>query len=147
MLIHTNPDEVVDAIVADPLVVIASDGLKNHPRGAGTHARVLARYVRDQKRITLNDAIRKMSLMPAQRLEKATAEAKRLGRLQQGAQADIVVFDPQTVQDRATFRAPTEASAGVRYLVVAGTVVVDEGRIVEGVAPGRALVRTPKGRP
>jgi hypothetical protein len=147
VLIHTNPDEVVDAIIADPLVAIASDGLKDHPRGAGTHARVLARYVRDQKRITLNDAIRKMSLMPAQRLEKATPEAKRLGRLQQGAQADIVVFDPQTVQDRATFRAPTEASAGVRYLVVAGTVVVDEGRIVEGVAPGRAFVRTPKGRP
>lgn len=65
VLIHTNPDEVVEAIVADPLVAIASDGLKNHLRGAGTHARVLARYVRDQKRITMNDAIRKMSLMPA----------------------------------------------------------------------------------
>lgn len=141
VLIHTNPDEVVDAIVVNPLVAIASDGLKNHPRGAGTHARVLARYVRDQKTLTLNDAIRKMSLMPAQRLEKATTNAKRLGRLQQGAQADIVVFDPQSVQDRATFRAPTEASVGVRYLVVAGTVVVDEGRIVENVAPGRAFVR------
>ena len=147
ILIHTNPDEVVDAIIADPLVAIASDGVKDHPRGAGTYARVLARYVRDQKRITLNDAIRKMSLMPAQRLEKATPEAKRLGRLQNGAQADIVVFDPQTVQDRATFRAPTKASVGVRYLVVAGTVVVDEGHIVEGAAPGRALVRSPKGRP
>jgi len=93
VLIHTNPDEVVDAIIAAPLVAIASDGVKNHPRGAGTHARVLARYVRDQKAITLNDAIRKMSLMPAQRLEKATPDAKRIGRLQQGAQADIVVFD------------------------------------------------------
>ncbi|HEX2798981.1 MAG TPA: hypothetical protein VHQ44_04840, partial [Thermoanaerobaculia bacterium] len=64
----------------------------------------------------------------------------------QGAQADIVVFDPQSVQDRATFRAPTEASVGVRYLVVAGTVVVDEGRIVENVAPGRALVRNTDSR-
>ncbi len=146
VLIHTNPDEVVDAVIVAPLVAVASDGLKDHPRGAGTHARVLARYVRDQKTITLNDAIRKMSLMPAQRLEKATPEAKRLGRLQQGAQADIVVFDPQTVQDRATFRAPTEASTGVRYLVVAGTVVVNEGRIVEGVAPGRALVRNTDSR-
>lgn len=141
VLIHTNPDDVVDAIIADPLVSIASDGLKDHPRGAGTHARVLARYVRDQKTITLIDAIRRMSLMPAQRLEKATSEAKRLGRIQPRAQADIVVFDPQTVQDRATFRAPTEASVGVRYLVVAGTVVVNEGRVIEGVAPGRALVR------
>lgn len=146
ILIHTNPDEVVDAIIADPLVAIASDGVKNHPRGAGTHARVLARYVRDQKTITLNDAVRKMSLMPAQRLEKATPGAKRLGRLQEGAQADIVVFDPRTVQDRATFRAPGVASEGVRYLVVAGTVVVDKGRIVEGAAPGRAFVRPPTSR-
>jgi len=140
VLIHTNPDAVVDAIIAAPLVAIASDGLKDHPRGAGTHARVLARYVRDQKTITLNDAIRKMSLLPAQRLEKATPDAKRIGRLQQGAQADIVVFDPQTVQDRAGFRAPTEASVGVRYLLVAGTLVVNDGRIVEGVTPGRAFV-------
>jgi N-acyl-D-aspartate/D-glutamate deacylase len=87
-----------------------------------------------------------MSLMPAQRLEKVLPDAKRLGRLQQGAQADIVVFDPATVEDRATFRAPAEASVGVRYLIVAGTVVVDDGRIVEGAVPGRPLVRNITGR-
>jgi N-acyl-D-aspartate/D-glutamate deacylase len=141
VLIHMNPDEVVDAVLADPSVMIASDGVKDHPRGAGTHARVLARYVRDQKTLTLMDAMRKMSLMPAQRLEKALPHASRLGRLQQGAQADIVVFDPESVQDHATFRAPTQASTGVRYLVVAGTVVVDDSRIVEGAVPGRPLVR------
>ena len=141
VLLHQNPDDVVDAIVADPAVAIASDGFRDHPRGAGTRARVLARYVREQKSMTLSAAIRKMSLMPAQRLEKATRQATRLGRVQQGAQADLVVFDPQTVQDRSTFRAPTEASVGVRYLVVAGTVVVDDGQMVEGVAPGRAVVR------
>jgi N-acyl-D-aspartate/D-glutamate deacylase len=102
---------------------------------------VLARYVREQKTISLNEAIRKMSLMPAQRLETVDTDAKRIGRLRQGAQADIVVFDPQTVQDRATFRSPTETSVGVQYLIVAGTVVVNNGRIVNGVAPGRALVR------
>ena len=141
ILIHVNPEEVVKAVIADPLVTIASDGVMQHPRGAGTYSRVLARYVRDQKTITLNEAIRKMSLMPAQRLEKAAPHAKRLGRLQQGARADIVVFDPQAIQDRASFRAPTEASVGVRYLVVAGTLVVDDGHIVEGVAPGQAFVR------
>jgi N-acyl-D-aspartate/D-glutamate deacylase len=141
ILIHTNPDEVVDGVMAAPLPMIASDGLKDHPRGAGTHARVLARYVRDQKTITLNDAIRKMALMPAQRLEKSTPLARRLGRLQQGAQADIVVFDPQTIQDRATFRAPTEPSSGVKFLIVVGTVVVDDGRFVEGAKPGRPIVR------
>jgi N-acyl-D-aspartate/D-glutamate deacylase len=146
VLIHANRDEVVDAVIAHPLVTIASDGLKDHPRGAGTHARVLARYVREQKTITLSNAIRKMSLMPAQRLEKATPEAKRLGRLQRGAQADIVIFDPQMIQDHATFRVPTEASAGVRYLVVAGVVVVDEGRVIESVAPGRAVIRNTESR-
>jgi N-acyl-D-aspartate/D-glutamate deacylase len=141
VLIHMNPDELVDAVMAAPLVAVASDGLKDHPRGTGTHARVLARYVREQRTISLNEAIRKMSLMPAQRLERVNTDARRIGRLHQGAQADIVVFDPQTVQDRATFRAPTEASVGVRYLVVAGILVVNDGHIVDGVAPGRALVR------
>jgi dihydroorotase-like cyclic amidohydrolase len=141
VLIHTNPDEVVDAIMADPSVVVASDGVSEHPRGAGTFARVLARYVRDQKNLTLVDAIRKMSLLPARRLEQASPKAKRLGRIQQGAQADIVVFDPLTIQDRATFRASTEASVGVRHLLVAGTPVVHDGRFVDGAAPGRALTR------
>lgn len=142
VLIHMNPDEVVDAVIADPAVAIASDGVRDHPRGAGTHARVLARYVRDRKTISLVDAIRKMSLMPAQRLEMALPEAKRLGRLQEGAQADLVVFDPASIQDHATFRTPAEASTGVRYLVVAGTLVVEDGRIVEGALPGRPLVRS-----
>jgi N-acyl-D-aspartate/D-glutamate deacylase len=141
VLIHTNPDEVVDTVMADSAVVVASDGLRDHPRGAGTHARVLGHYVRDRRTMSLNDAIRKMSLMPARRLETTAAIARRLGRLQPGAQADIVVFDPERIQDRASFRAPTEASVGVRYLLVAGTPVVDDARFLETVAPGRALVR------
>jgi N-acyl-D-aspartate/D-glutamate deacylase len=140
VLIHLNPDEVVDAVIAHPLVMVASDGLALHPRGAGTYARVLARYVREQQRLTLMDALRKMSLMPAQRLERSTAAARRKGRLQEDADADVVVFDPQKVTDRATYRAPREPSVGVRYLLVAGTVVVDDGRVVPGAAPGRALV-------
>jgi dihydroorotase len=80
-----------------------------------------------------------MSLMPAQRLEAATAAARRKGRLQPGADADIVVFDPQRIEDRATYREAGTPSVGVRYLLVAGALVVDEGRIVDGVAPGRPL--------
>ena len=106
ILIHTNPDEVVDAVMAAPLVAVASDGLMSHPRGVGTHARVLARYVRDQKTITLNDAIRKMSLMPAQRLEKLTPDARRLGRLQEGARADIVMFDLRRFRTVRAFERP-----------------------------------------
>jgi len=145
VLVHMNSDSVVDAIMANSLVAVASDGLAQHPRGAGTHARVLARYVREQKLITLTEAIRKMSLMPALRLQKSTSVAKRLGRIQQGAMADIVVFDPTTIHDEATLRAPTKPSVGVRYLLVAGVVVIDNGHIVEGVAPGRPLTRDTRG--
>jgi N-acyl-D-aspartate/D-glutamate deacylase len=101
---------------------------------------VLSRYVRDRQSLTLPEAIRKMSLMPAQRLEALTPEAKRLGRLQAGARADIVVFDAGIIADRATFRAPTEPSAGVRYLVVDGTVVVDDGKLIDTVFPGQPLL-------
>ena len=141
ILIHTNPEEVVDAVMTDPLVAVASDGLSDHPRAAGTHARVLARYVRDRKTLTLVEAVRKMSLLPAQRLEGAAPAARRLGRLQPAARADIVVFDLETIQDRATFRAPREASVGVRHVLVAGAFVVRDGRFDDQAAPGRALLR------
>ncbi len=141
ILIHTNPDAVVDAVIASPLAMIASDGSLQHPRGAGSYSRVLSRYVRDRQSLTLPEAIRKMSLQPAQRLEALTPEAKRLGRLQVGARADIVVFDAGTVTDRSTFRAPTEPSEGVRYLLVDGTVVVDGGKFVDSVFPGQPLLR------
>jgi len=85
--------------------------------GAGTRARVLSRYVRDQKSLSLLAAIAKMSLMPAQRLQQLTPVAERLGRIQEGARADIAVFDPATVQDRATFRAAAEPSVGMRYVM------------------------------
>jgi N-acyl-D-aspartate/D-glutamate deacylase len=140
VLVFANTQEVVDQVIPNPLVMIASDGAEGHPRNAGTFSRVLAEYVRDKGTITLMDAIRKMSLMPAQMLERSTPEARHLGRLQEGADADIVVFDPATIRDRATFQKPMEPSVGVHFLVVGGVLVVDEGKIVDGVFPGRALL-------
>jgi N-acyl-D-aspartate/D-glutamate deacylase len=140
VLVHTNPDELVDAVVCHPLVMIASDGLRLHPRSAGTFSRVLARNVRAQGRLTLMDALRKMTLMPARRLETTTTAARRKGRLQEGADADVVVFDPATIADRATYKAPAVASVGVRHLLVAGTPVVEDGHLVAGAFPGRAIV-------
>ncbi len=81
-----------------------------------------------------------MTLMPAQMLERSTPVGRQKGRLQEGADADIVVFDAATISDRSTFQKPMEPSVGVHYLVVAGTVVVDDGKIVPDVFPGRALV-------
>jgi N-acyl-D-aspartate/D-glutamate deacylase len=86
------------------------------------------------------DALRKMTLMPAQLLERATPAGRMKGRLQEGRDADVVVFDPQTITDRATEETPTEPSIGVQYLVVAGTLVVHGGTIVPNVVPGRAVV-------
>ena len=135
-----NRQEVVDQVIANPLASIASDGEVGHPRNAGTYCQILARYVRNLRTVPLLDAIRKMSLMPAQRLEKATAAARRKGRLQEGADADIVVFDPATVTDRATYEHPSEHSTGMKYVLVNGVPVIDKGTLVSGVFPGKGIV-------
>jgi N-acyl-D-aspartate/D-glutamate deacylase len=140
VIIFNNKQEVVDKVIPHPLVMIASDGEQGHPRNAGTYSRVLAQYVREKGTITLMDALRKMSLMPAEMLERSTPDARRKGRLQEGADADIVVFDTATITDRSTFEKPMEPSVGVHYLLVGGTVVVNEGKIVADVFPGRALL-------
>jgi N-acyl-D-aspartate/D-glutamate deacylase len=139
VLIFMNTQERVDAVIAAPLVMIASDGEDGHPRNAGTYSRILARYVRERGNITLMDAIRKMSLMPAQRLEKATAAARRKGRLQEGADADVIAFDPNTVSDRSTYQSPREPSVGMRYVIVNGTVLIDQGKLVPDRYPGKPV--------
>jgi N-acyl-D-aspartate/D-glutamate deacylase len=139
VLIFANTQEMIDATIPHPLIMIASDGDLGHPRNAGTYSRVLAQYVREKKTLTLMEALRKMTLMPAQMLERSTPAAHRKGRLQEGADADIVVFDPQTISDRSTFEKPMEPSIGVHYLFVAGTVLIDDSKMVPEVYPGRAI--------
>ena len=140
VLVFANTQEIVDAIIPNPLIMIASDGAEGHPRNAGTYSRVLAQYVRETKTLTLMDALRKMTLMPAQMLERSTPEARRKGRVQEGADADLVVFDPQTIADRSTFEKPMEPSVGVHFLIVGGATLIDDGKMVEGVFPGKAIV-------
>jgi N-acyl-D-aspartate/D-glutamate deacylase len=140
VLVFANTQQVVDAIIPQPLVMIASDGAPGHPRNAGTYSRVLAQYVREKQTLTLMEALRKMTLMPAQMLGRSTPAARKKGRLQEGADADITIFDPKTIADRATFQHPAEPSVGVRYLLVGGTLVVDSGKVVPDVFPGQALV-------
>ena len=144
VLVFANTQDVIDALIPQPLIMIASDGAQGHPRNAGTYSRVLAQYVREKKTLTLMEALRKMTLMPAQMLERSTPAAKRKGRLQEGADADVVVFDPQTIADRSTFEAPMAPSVGVQYLLVNGTLVVEQGKLVPDVFPGEALLPTAK---
>jgi N-acyl-D-aspartate/D-glutamate deacylase len=139
VVIFSNTQEAVDHVIGHPLVMIASDGAEGHPRNAGTYSRVLAQYVREKGAITLMEALRKMSLMPAQMLESSTPAAHQKGRLQEGADADIVVFDAAKISDRSTYAKPMEPSVGVHYLLVGGTILVSEAKIVPNVFPGRAL--------
>ena len=144
VLVFANTQEMIDTTIPNPLIMIASDGAEGHPRNAGTYSRVLAQYVREKKTLPLMEALRKMTLMPAQMLERSTPEAKRKGRLQEGVDADLVVFDPQAITDRATFEKPMEPSVGVHFLLVGGTVLIDDGKMVEGVFPGEAITGTGK---
>ena len=138
-----NTEEMVRAAIAHPQVMIASDGIiengKGHPRGAGTFARVLGRYVREELALGLMDAVRKSSLMPAQRLEQFAPAMRAKGRLSAGADADIAVFDPARVIDKATFENAAQYSDGFRYVLVEGTFVVRDGKLQDGVAPGQAI--------
>lgn len=143
VVIHSIPEEVARMAVANPRVMVASDGILTdglgHPRGAGSFARVLGRYVREQKVIGLADAIRKMSLLPAERLASVSPAMRAKGRIKVGADADLVVFDADRVIDRATFEKPAQYSEGFRYVLVNGVMVVRDGRLVEGVKPGRGI--------
>lgn len=141
VILFSNTMEAVDSLFRNPLVMVASDGEKDHPRNAGTFCRILARYVRDQQTLTLMDAIRKMSLMPAQVLERSTPSARLKGRLQEGADADVVIFDPKIVKDRSTYQHPMETSVGIEYLLVGGVMLVNKGKLIEEVFPGKAILR------
>ncbi|MGW8204937.1 amidohydrolase family protein (plasmid) [Sphingomonas bisphenolicum] len=144
VIIHVIPSDIVDLAVTDPVVSIASDGVPwttsgEHPRGAGTFARVLGVYVRDRKLLDLKTAIAKMTIMPARRLEKISPQMARKGRLAVGADADITVFDPAKIKDSATFEKPMQASVGIRYVLVGGTLMARDGRVIDGQFPGQAI--------
>jgi N-acyl-D-aspartate/D-glutamate deacylase len=140
ILIFANTQQIVDELIPNPLIMIASDGAEGHPRNAGTYSRVLAQYVREQRSLSWMEALGKMTLMPAQMLERSTPDAKRKGRVQEGADADIVVFDPNTISDRSTFQKPMEPSVGVHYLLVGGRVLIDDGKMASDVFPGKAVL-------
>ncbi len=142
VIVPSNTQDNVDAAIESPLTMIASDAYlsngKGHPRTAGTYARVLGYYVREEKALDLMTALKKMTLMPAQRLEKRAPAFKDKGRLRVGADADITVFDANTIIDKATYEHPLQYSEGIRFVLVNGVPLVRDGKLVDGVFPGRA---------
>jgi N-acyl-D-aspartate/D-glutamate deacylase len=143
VVIYNIPELAARTAVGNPIVMIASDGMpitgsKVHPRGQGTFSRVLGHYVREEKALDLMTALRKMTLMPAQRLEKRAPVFKDKGRIRVGADADITVFDAGRIIDKATYDEPLQYSEGIQFVLVNGVAVLRDGQLVEGVFPGRA---------
>jgi dihydroorotase len=143
VVLHTNTEEMVRVAVTSPLTMIASDAYwengTGHPRTTGTYSKVLGRYVREAQSLSLMDAIRKMTLMPAQRLERRVAAMRTKGRLRVGADADITVFDAAQILDRSTYREPSLPPVGIQHVIVNGVPVVAKGQLIEGVVPGQAV--------
>lgn len=143
---HKMRESWVEAALKHPGIIVASDAMplssmdqRVHPRGMGTYARVLGYYVREKNVLNLSDAIRKMTYLPAKRLEKIAPLMKKKGRIQIGADADITIFDPNKIIDMATFKEPNQFSKGIIHVLVSGRVVVGHEIIVPGEYPGTAI--------
>jgi N-acyl-D-aspartate/D-glutamate deacylase len=159
MIMNHIPEQDMLAAITHPGSIIGSDGMpfidsegnmldwntpfeqaNGHPRGAGTHAKVL-RMAREREDLTLMGAIAKMSYLPARFLEDVVPDMKVRGRLRPGAIADITIFDPVTVTDKAGWDkgANSLPSTGIPFVVVNGTVVVKNARVQKDTFPGQAI--------
>jgi dihydroorotase-like cyclic amidohydrolase len=168
---ESNPDDLalLDASILHPKILIESDEMFwmfmdehnhvinyegdewplpkdtfSHPRSNGTFAKILRSYVRERKLMSMQEALRKMCLMPAQTLADFVPQMKKKGRLQNGMDADIVVFDPETISDVGTYEAPNQPAIGVQSLLVNGTLVVADGKLLLDAAPGQPIRRPVK---
>jgi N-acyl-D-amino-acid deacylase len=142
-LVHMGNEENVQAILKHPVHMVCSDGIivgeRPHPRGWGSHARFLAHYVRDLGLLTWGEGIRRMTSAPARRMGMLEH-----GLIRPGMLADLVVFDPATLKDKATYENPKQYAEGVHYVAVNGELVIEDGTPT-GATPGRSL-RNPYGR-
>ena len=143
MIVFTMSEADVQRVMKHPAVAVGTDGVNMnplhggnpHPRNYGTFPRVLGKYVREEKILSLPEAIRKMTSLPAQRLRRFD-----LGLVRPGCIADLVIFDPDTVTDRATFHRPHQYADGISYVIVNGLLVIEEGQDT-GTKAGRVLKR------
>jgi N-acyl-D-aspartate/D-glutamate deacylase len=146
---YAIPDTAVVLALRAPFVMIGSDailnpGNNNHPRASGAFSRLLAVYVREKGTLTLMEALRRMTLLPAQTLEERAPAMRRKGRLSVGADADIVIFDPARVRDRSTVEHPELTSAGISWVIVGGRIALDPRGPRRDVLAGRPVRATPR---
>ncbi len=138
-LIHESEIEMA---LRSPVGHITSDGGgldegKGHPRSVGTFARFLRLYIREKKILPLMEGLRRITLLPAQRLENGVSAMKKKGRLQEGSDADITVFDPATVRERATYEEPSLHSEGIHFVLINGKLVLEKGSVSEKGSSGK----------
>jgi hypothetical protein len=144
VIMHMMKPEWIRALLAEPEVMVASDGMPYapgaHPRSAGTFARFLGRYVRDEGVLPLLPALDKITRQPAERLAVVAPQMRRKGRVQVGADADLTIFAADRIIDTADFDGELSYSEGVEHVLVNGVFVVRDGALVDGARPGRAIV-------
>lgn len=145
---YAIPEEDVRTGLAVPWIMLGSDaipepGNNNHPRASGCFSRLLGRYVREERVLSLQDALAKMTILPARRLEGRCAALRRKGRLQIGADADITIFDPETVIDTSTVSQPASMSKGIEFVFVSGKLVKDRSKMNEELRLGDPIKSDP----
>ena len=141
---YAIPEADVVTGLQSPFTMVGSDAIlepanNNHPRAAGCFSRTLGYYARDQKALSLTDALAKMTILPAKRLEAKAPALLKKGRLQQGADADITIFDPNTIADRATVDNPAQESVGIDYVLVMGQIVKSPDGLHKELLPGQPI--------
>jgi N-acyl-D-aspartate/D-glutamate deacylase len=148
VVMYMMKDANIERAIAHPNVMIGTDGIpfvngKAHPRGAGSFSRVLGYYSREKGLLPLMDALAKMTIHPARRLETYVPAMKNKGRIAIGADADITVFDPATIVDQATFSDPMKPPIGIHHVLVNGVFVVRNGELITDARPGKPVRRQP----
>jgi N-acyl-D-amino-acid deacylase len=144
VVVHAMNEDDLDLVASHPLISVASDGTslsvegilsagRPHPRHYGTYPRFLAQFVREKKLVTLEEAVRRMTTLPASRMG-----VTRRGRIAPGFGADMVVFDPDTVADTATFESPHSYPVGIPHVAVNGVLVIEGGEFT-GATPGKVV--------
>jgi len=143
---HYLKEDWTRRAIAEPGVMIVSDLItmksrdEHVPPHNGAFTKILGRYVREEPVLSLMTALSKMTLFPARRLEASAPLFRRKGRMQEGADADVTIFDPETVLDRATYRDPYQEAVGIEHVVVGGIHLVEDGKLREGLHPGHRLL-------